>query len=412
MAANLMPAPASVAGIAQLRGVRECLQWFTKEKQWINEIHLELCRIPAPTFLEQQRAEWMAAQFRAFGWKSQIDRAGNVVAFLGEKPRGPYVAVTAHLDTVLSPRAKDDISIGTDGKLHGPGVSDNGSGLTALLAMARAIKASPDIEDRRAEPVLIGNVGEEGEGNLTGMRWLCKSDLAREITTFLVIDGAATDHITTRGLGSRRFEITITGPGGHSWSDYGIGNPVHALGRAVAFFTETKLNGGPRSSFNVGLIDGGTSINSIPSLARAKVDIRSESNEKMEELVGLLNAAVERAQEQENQRASGGKVTAKVREIGARPAAELEEQTPVLSYVRAVDAYLGIRSRLDCSSTDANIPLSLGIPAVSIGAGGQGGGAHTLKEWYNPEGRDLGLKRIFLTLSLLLRDPTVGPTAE
>jgi acetylornithine deacetylase/succinyl-diaminopimelate desuccinylase-like protein len=412
MAANLMPAPASVAGIAQLRGVRECLQWFTREKQWINEIHLELCRIPAPTFLEQQRAEWMAAQFRAFGWKSQIDRAGNVVAFLGEKPRGPYVAVTAHLDTVLSPRAKDDISIGTDGKLHGPGVSDNGSGLTALLAIARAIKASPDIEDRRAEPVLIGNVGEEGEGNLTGMRWLCKSDLAREITTFLVIDGAATDHITTRGLGSRRFEITITGPGGHSWSDYGIGNPVHALGRAVAFFTETKLNGGPRSSFNVGLIDGGTSINSIPSLARAKVDIRSESNEKMEELVGLLNAAVERAQEQENQRASGGKVMAKVKEIGARPAAELEEQTPVLSYVRAVDAYLGIRSRLDCSSTDANIPLSLGIPAVSIGAGGQGGGAHTLKEWYNPEGRDLGLKRIFLTLSLLLRDSTVGPTAE
>jgi tripeptide aminopeptidase len=121
---------------------------------------------------------------------------------------------------------------------------------------------------------------------------------------------------------------------------------------------------------------------------------------------------VERAQEQENQRASGGKVTAKVKEIGARPAAELEEQTPVLSYLRAVDAYLGIRSRLDCSSTDANIPLSLGIPAVSIGAGGQGGGAHTLKEWYNPEGRDLGLKRIFLTLSLLLRDPTIGPTAE
>src|SRR5579859_5288985 len=393
MAANLMPAPASVAGIAQLRGVRECLQWFTREKQWINEIHIELCRIPAPTFLEQQRAEWMAAQFRAFGWKSQIDRAGNVVAFLGEKPRGPYVAVTAHLDTVLSPRAKDDISIGTDGKLHGPGVSDNGSGLTALLAMARAIKVSPDIEDRRAEPVLIGNVGEEGEGNLTGMRWLCKSDLAREITTFLVIDGAATDHITTRGLGSRRFEITITGPGGHSWSDYGIGNPVHALGRAVAFFTETKLNGGPRSSFNVGLIDGGTSINSIPSLARAKVDIRSESNEKMEELVGLLSAAVERAQEQENQRASGGKVTAKVKEIGARPAAELEERAAVLGCIRAVDAHLGIRSRLDCSSTDANIPLSLGIPAVSIGAGGQGGGAHTLKEWYNTEGRELGLKR-------------------
>ena len=410
MAANLVPAPASVADIAQLRGVRECLQWFTREKQWINEIHLELCRIPAPTFLEQPRAEWMAAQFRAFGWKSQIDRAGNVVAFLTEKPRGPYVAVTAHLDTVLAPRAKDDINIGPDGKLHGPGVSDNGSGLAALLAIARAIKTSPDIENRRADPVLIGNVGEEGEGNLTGMRWLCKSDLAREIATFLVIDGAATDHITTRGLGSRRFEVTFTGPGGHSWSDYGIGNPVHALSRAVAFFSETKLNGGPRSSFNVGIIDGGTSINSIPSLARAKVDIRSESNEKMEELVGLLNTAVDRAQDQENQRSTGAKVMAKIKEIGARPAAELDEQTPVLGYLRAVDAHLGIRSRLDCSSTDANIPLSLGIPAVSIGAGGQGGGAHTLKEWYNPEGRDLGLKRIFLTLGLLLRDPTIGPT--
>jgi len=411
MAANLVPAAVPVADVAQLRGVRECLQWFTREKQWINEIHLEACRIPAPTFLEHQRAEWMAAQFRASGWKSLIDRAGNVTAFLSEKSRGPYVAVTAHLDTVLAPRAKDDITVSPDGKFHGPGVSDNGSGLAALLALARAIKVSPAMEDLRGEPVLIGNVGEEGEGNLTGMRWLCKSDLAKEIATFLVLDGAATDHITTRGLGSRRFEVIFTGPGGHSWSDYGVGNPVHALSRAVALFSDVRLNGSPRSSFNVGLIDGGTSINSIPALARAKVDIRSESNLKMEELVGLLNAAVERAQEQENQRATGGKVAAKIKEIGERPAAELGEQSPVLHYVRAVDAYLGIRSRLDCSSTDANIPLSLGIPAVSIGTGGQGGGAHTLKEWYNPDGRDLGLKRVFLILSLLLRDAQIGPAA-
>src|SRR5579864_2558136 len=316
MAANLVPAPASVADIAQLRGVRECLQWFTREKQWINEIHLELCRIPALTFLEQPRAEWMAAQFRAFGWKSQIDRAGNVVAFLSEKSRGPYVAVTAHLDTVLAPRAKDDVAVGPDGKFHGPGVSDNGSGLAALLALARAIKASPGMEDLRAEPVLIGNVGEEGEGNLTGMRWLCKSDLARDIATFLVLDGAATDHITTRALGSRRFEVTFTGPGGHSWSDYGVGNPVHALGRAVALFSEVRLNGSPKSSINVGIIEGGTSINAIPALARAKVDIRSELNEKMDELVELLNAAIERSREVENQRATGGKVAVKIREIG------------------------------------------------------------------------------------------------
>jgi len=411
MASDNALASLQVGELSESRGVLACLQWFTREKQWINEIHLEACRIPAPTFLEHQRAEWMAAQFRASGWKSLIDRAGNVTAFLSEKSRGPYVAVTAHLDTVLAPRAKDDITVSPDGKFHGPGVSDNGSGLAALLALARAIKVSPAMEDLRGEPVLIGNVGEEGEGNLTGMRWLCKSDLAKEIATFLVLDGAATDHITTRGLGSRRFEVIFTGPGGHSWSDYGVGNPVHALSRAVALFSDVRLNGSPRSSFNVGLIDGGTSINSIPALARAKVDIRSESNLKMEELVGLLNAAVERAQEQENQRATGGKVAAKIKEIGERPAAELGEQSPVLHYVRAVDAYLGIRSRLDCSSTDANIPLSLGIPAVSIGTGGQGGGAHTLKEWYNPDGRDLGLKRVFLILSLLLRDAQIGPAA-
>ena len=411
MAVNHLTSAVPVGDVAQMRGVRECLQWFTREKQWINEEHLEICRIAAPTFLEQPRAEWMAAELSRFGWRAQIDRAGNVVAFIGEKSRGPYVALAAHLDTVLAPRAREEITVGADGKFYGPGVSDNGSGLAALLAVARAMQSSPGMENWAAQPLLIGSVGEEGEGNLTGMRWLCKSELASEIATFLVLDGASTDHITTRALGSRRFEVTFNGPGGHSWSDYGVGNPVHALSRAVALFSETRLNGGPRSSYNVGLIDGGTSINSIPSLARAKVDIRSESNEVMDELVGLLNGAVERAQDQENQRCAGGKVTGKVREIGSRPAAELKEQAPVLHYIRAVDAYLGIRSHLDCSSTDANIPLSLGIPAVAIGAGGHGGGAHTLKEWYNPEGRDLGLKRIYLTLSLLLRDPQIGRNA-
>ncbi|PYT24806.1 MAG: peptidase [Acidobacteria bacterium] len=408
MAANLVPAGLSVAEIAQCPQVRQALQWFTREKQWINEVHLELCRIPAPTFLEQQRAEWMAAQFRGFGCRSQIDRAGNVIAFLNEAARPPFAAITAHLDTVLAPRSKDEITIGRDSRFHGPGVSDNGAGLAALLAIARAMKVSGEIGNAQASLVFICNVGEEGEGNLTGMRWLCKqSDLARDIAAFLVIDGATLERITTRALGSRRFEVTFSGPGGHSWSDYGIGNPVHALSRAIAAFSETRLNGTPRSSFNVGLIDGGTSINSIPALARAKVDIRSESNDKIEELVLLLRNAVERAQERENQRATGGKVAAKMKEIGERPAGQLAEDSPILSHVRAVDAHLGIRSRMDCASTDANIPLSLGMPAISIGTGGQGGGAHTLQEWYNPEGRDLGLKRIFLIVNLLLRDPQI-----
>jgi acetylornithine deacetylase/succinyl-diaminopimelate desuccinylase-like protein len=179
---------------------------------------------------------------------------------------------------------------------------------------------------------------------------------------------------------------------------------VHALSRAVALFSDTRLNTTAKYSLNVGNIEGGTSINAIPALARAKVDLRSETNESLDELVEALNAAVARAQEVENGRAIGGKVGARIKEIGSRPAAVLPDDASILAYVRAVDAHLGIRSRLDCSSTDANIQLHMGIPAISIGAGGHGGGAHTPQEWFKPEGRDLGLKRILLTVMLLLRD--------
>jgi len=223
-----------------------------------------------------------------------------------------------------------------------------------------------------------------------------------------VVDGANIDHITTRALGSRRFEVQFTGPGGHSWSDYGVGNPLHALCRAVALFSETRSDPSPKAAFNVGLIEGGSSVNAIAQSARAKVDIRSESNEKMNELVDLLSAAVDRAREVENQRAIGGKVAARMKEIGSRPAAALAETQPILQNIRAVDAHLGIRSHLDCSSTDANIPLSLGLPAIAIGAGGSGGGAHTSQEWYRSEGRDLGLKRILLALLLLMRGPAAA----
>jgi acetylornithine deacetylase/succinyl-diaminopimelate desuccinylase-like protein len=384
--------------------VREGLQFFTREKQWINEVHLQLCRVPAPTFLEQERAAWFLDQFRAAGWDASIDRAGNVLATAGE---APYIALTAHLDTVLAPRTKDDIAIDTEGRFHGAGVSDNGAGLAALLAIARAWKISSKLPEFPRGLLLVANTGEEGEGNLLGMRHLCgkQSRFYKKIHSFLIVDGANTDHITTRGLGSRRFEVTFTGPGGHSWSDFGVGNPVHALCRAVALFAETRLDSGPKSSVNVGLIEGGSGVNAIAQSARCKVDIRSENNERMDQLVEILTSAVERARDLENQRATGGRVSVKTREIGSRPAAVLPEQAPILQYVRAVDSHLGIRSHLDCSSTDANIPLALGIPALAIGAGGLGGGAHTPQEWFSPDGRDLGLKRILLTLLLLMRGP-------
>lgn len=387
------------------------MQWFTREKQWVNEVHVQLCRVPAPTFLEQQRAEWMAQQFRAVGWHAGIDRAGNVLASLDADPQGSLIAVTAHLDTVLSPRLKDDILIDEEGDFRGPGVSDNGAGLSALLAVAKALKSSPELDELWNRLLLVANVGEEGEGDLRGMRHICgQPDLARRIRAFLVLDGAATDHITTQALGSRRFEVTFSGPGGHSWSDFGTGNPVHALGRAVALFVDQRPldpRSSPKVSLNIGLIEGGTSINAIPASARAKVDIRSESEEKIDQLVTGLHTAVARAEELENLRAIGPKVSARIREIGSRPAARLPAGAPIIARIRSVDAHLGIRSRLDCASTDANIPLSMGIPAVCVGAGGQGGGAHTAAEWYRPAGRDLGLKRILLTAALLLQDTAV-----
>jgi acetylornithine deacetylase/succinyl-diaminopimelate desuccinylase-like protein len=405
MASNWASTGVNVNELTELAGVRECLQFFTREKQWINESHLEFCRVPAPTFMEGERAKWFLDKFRSFGWEAAIDRAGNVAAWLGP---GPYIAATAHLDTVLAPRSKDDIAVDAEGRFRGPGVSDNGAGLAALLAIARACKTA-----RMGEFIdnllLVANTGEEGEGNLMGMRYLCRqSPLAKLIKGFVVVDGANMDHITTRALGSRRFEVTFSGPGGHSWSDFGVGNPVHALCRAVAAFAETRIDGSPKSSVNVGLIEGGSGVNAIAQQARAKVDIRSEDNGRIEEIVDALATAVDRAREYENQRATSGRVASRMKEIGSRPAAALPDDSPLLGYLRAVDAHLGIRSHLDTSSTDANIPLSLGIPAVALGAGGIGGGAHTSQEWFSPDGRDLGLKRIFLTLTAMLRNGAGG----
>ena len=312
--------------------MREALQWFTREKQWVNEIHLQLCRVAAPTFLEQQRAEWLAAQFRTIGWHVAIDRAGNVLASLEAEPEGPLVALTAHLDTVLAPRMKEDISVDPDGELRGPGVSDNGAGLSALLAVARAIKSIPESLNARSGDMwnrllLVANVGEEGEGDLRGMRHLCRqSELVRRIQAFLVLDGAATDHITTQALGSRRFEVVFSGAGGHSWSDFGMGNPVHALSRAITLFVDQRPidpRATPKVSVNAGIIEGGASINAIPSSAHAKIDIRSESDEKIEQLVTSLHNAVARAEDQENSRAIGPKSPPKSGRSAPGPAARL-----------------------------------------------------------------------------------------
>jgi len=409
----------SVASLAEMPGIRDCLQWFTREKQWINEQHLRLVRIPAPTFFEQERAEHMAARFRELGCDVQMDGAGNVIAMPRKTSGGfdSFVVVSAHLDTVFAPRTPEEIAVQPDGGLRGPGVSDNGAGLAGLLALAAAIHASPPLPELQSGLLLLANVCEEGEGNLNGMRHFCEdSPLGGKARAFLVLDGPAIDHITSSALESRRFEITFTGPGGHSWSDFGVANPVHALTRAVTAFldeqAELQSPEGIRSSFNFGWIEGGVGVNSIPTLARAKVDLRSETGEMVEALCSLLATSVERGAALENEKAAVGQVSFRLRPIGARPGGRLPQNAAILRYLKSVEAHLGIRSRPDCASTDANIPLSRNLQAVSIGTGGSGGGAHTLAEWFHPRGRDLGLKRVFLALALLLRDARLARGEE
>jgi acetylornithine deacetylase/succinyl-diaminopimelate desuccinylase-like protein len=405
------PVAAGVRALVKDACAQAAVRWFSSERRWIDDLQLQICRIPALTFFEQRRAEWVCSALAAIGWEARIDRAGNVIAqYPDAPPAGRRVALTAHLDTVLAPLAADDIRVDERGRFTGPGVSDNGAGLTALFAIARAFSQFRPFGDAGLGLLLVANVGEEGEGNLSGMRYLCRqSPLAPRIRSFLVLDGPSTDHYTAEALACRRFEIVVTGPGGHSWSDFGTANPIHALSRAIAAFTDTyalRAAAGHtgRFSFNFGVVDGGTTVNSIPSSARAKVDLRAEDPALLEALSVELAAALEEALLTENERATGGRVTARRKEAGNRPGGCLPESSSLLSFIRAVDAEVGLHATPDCASTDANIPLSLGLPALSIGAGGAGGGAHTAAEWYSAEGREIGLRRILYMLGLMLAE--------
>jgi acetylornithine deacetylase/succinyl-diaminopimelate desuccinylase-like protein len=270
--------------------------------------------------------------------------------------------------------------------------------LAALLAMVRAVQ-SAHLKPQRTI-LFVADVGEEGEGNLRGMRALveaCRSKLKAVV----VLDGSGTDHVTTKALASRRLEALISGPGGHSWSDFGMPNPINAMVRGSVRFINTKVPVSPRTTFNIGQIEGGTSVNSIPHEARIKVDIRSESEDELVRLETALRECIAAGVRDEMESArdrSRGKLEWKVDLLGSRPGGELSADSPLLSALRAADDAVGNQSRVERSSTDANIPLSQGIDAVSIGVGGSGGGAHSLAEWYDSAGREAGLKRVLLTV--------------
>jgi len=388
---------ASPAQLSENSQVRAALDWFSRNFTWINDEQARLTEIPAPPFQEAQRAAAVKSLLAAAGLKVQTDETGNVIAEIRGANDKEAVLLSAHLDTVFPPGT--DVKVRReDGRMSAPGISDNGTGLIALVALARAI------HEARIEPqrtiLFVADVGEEGEGNLRGMRAMVDTYKAR-LRAIIVLDGSATDHVTTKALASRRLEAVITGPGGHSWSDFGMANPINALVRASVRFINTKVPTTPRTTFNLGQIEGGTSVNSIPFEAKLKVDIRSESEDELARLESALRecvAAGVRDEMESSRDRSKGKLESKVNLLGTRPGGELSPDSPLLAAVRAADDYVANQSRAERSSTDANIPLSQGIDAISIGAGGNGGGAHSLQEWYEPAGREMGLKRALLTL--------------
>ena len=307
------------------------------------------------------------------------------------------VLVTAHLDTVFPEGTP--IKVQREGqRLVAPGISDNGTGLAGLLALARAIHVCQIVPQRTI--LFAANVGEEGEGNLRGMRALIDA-YRTKLRAVIVLDGSSTDHVTTKALASRRLEVVITGPGGHSWSDFGMPNPINALVRGGLRFINSRVPNTPRTTFNLGQVEGGTSVNSIPHEAKLKVDLRSESEDEIVRLEIAFRESMGAGVRDEMDNArdrTKGRLDWKINVIGSRPGGELASDSPLFAALRSADEYVGNQSRIERSSTDANIPLSLGIDALAIGAGGNGGGAHSLQEWYEPAERDLGLKRALLTL--------------
>lgn len=403
--ASSVQAVALIARIAADRRVHQAFQWLHLNEKRVMQWQAELVGIPAPPFGEGPRAARLLALFAELGLEdAHLDGAGNAVALLrGTEAGGRCVLLSAHIDTVFP--AETPIAPALDGtRLTAPGACDNGAGVAAMLAMAAAMQCAG--LRTACDLVVIGNVGEEGEGDLRGMRHVYGNGSAagktdwEKIAAHIVLDGSGHEAAVTHALGSQRFLVTVTGPGGHSWTDAGRPNPIVILSRAIERFFAGPVPDAPRTTVNVGTIEGGTAVNAIPERAAARFDLRSTDREQLIRLEVELHRAVEDAvmAAESGRRGAERTVRFRIEKIGDRPAGRLAEGSALLERLRAVDRHLGIRTEERIASTDANVPLSLGVPAVSLGGGGEGGGIHTRGEWYDARGRELGLRRLLLLL--------------
>jgi acetylornithine deacetylase/succinyl-diaminopimelate desuccinylase-like protein len=409
-----------IARLAATPAVHRAFHWLHLHQPQLRQWQLELLRIPAPPFGEQARAAWFLERFRQLGLANpHLDAAGNALAeFPGSNPEpaprtsnleprtSHVILLSAHLDTVF-PAGTPTEPTEIDTRILAPGACDNAAGLTALLGLAAAMRHA---ELTPAVPILFAaNVGEEGEGDLRGMRHLfAASPYATRIAAAIALEGGGSNAVVTRALASRRFRITVTGPGGHSWTDAGAPNPILILARALLALESLPSDPNapnaqaPRTTLNIGQISGGTSINSIPASASAWLDLRSTDSDQLRAaelaLRDTLDQWVTHAPSNGSSKKSSDPPMLSIETIGDRPGGALPSDSPLLTTLRAVDRHLNLHTEPGLGSTDANIPLSLGIPAIAIGSGGLGGGVHTLQEWHDPTGRNAALRRILLTL--------------
>ena len=392
----------SLPALLRAEQTRQAFRFIDETHAEVDDELIRICEIPAPPFRESARAAFVKQRFEQLGLVGvRVDDEGNVIAERPGLSSGPRVIVSAHLDTVF-PDGTDVRVRREGGRLSAPGISDNTCGIVSLITLARALATARVTTNGTI--YFVATVGEEGEGNLRGVRRLFTDrEFQSGVDAFISLDGPGVERITNRALGSRRYRVTISGPGGHSWGDFGIVNPVHALGRAIGRFAAYPAPLAPRTSYNVGIIEGGSSVNAVPESAAMVVDMRSVSTDEIDKLEAYLRRVVDIAVREENlQRSmSGTGLDYNLEQVGDRPSGETPADSELVQTAIACSRALGIEPRLDCASTDSNIPISLGIPAITIGVGGISGNCHSLTEWYEPVGRELGLKRLLLvTLSL------------
>jgi len=396
----------NIKEIANNNKVKKAFKYILDVEEKTNKNLIELTEIEAPPFKEEKRAKEFSERLKLAGIdKVWIDSIGNVIGLLEGSIGNKNIAIDAHLDTVFPEGTDVQVRVKND-TLFAPGIGDDTRGLAMVLTIAETIVKN---EIKPVDNILfIGTVGEEGLGDLRGVRYLFKNNEPK-IDSWIAIDGGSIGRVNNQALGSYRYEVVFDGPGGHSWGAFGLVNPHHALGAGIKNFVEKAdiyTDSGPKTSYNVGIISGGTSINSIPFKSSMQIDIRSIDPNRLNDMEEILFNSMNKALDEQNAiKRSGPDLKLTINKIGNRPSGKVDESVPLIQKTIAATQYMGIEPRLTIGSTDSNIPISLGLPAVTIGRGGEGGGAHSLDEWWLNKD---GYRSIQLALLILLSESGIN----